>query len=750
MAKFFRIILRLVGYGLLLALTIAVFFGVLYALHLDQIVRSRFDGKRWALPARVYARPLELYVGRTLTPDVLHAELNRLDYKETPQPKKDGSYTRVEERFLIRTRPFKFWDSAESARFLNVQFDPNGVSVLKDANTDQDLPLVRLDSMLIASIYPTDQEDRMVILRNQLPKLLVQTLLAVEDRQFYSHNGIDLTGIMRALWVNFWAGHLVQGGSTLTQQLAKNFYLTNERSFVRKINEIIMALALDRRYSKDSILETYANEIYLGQDGGRAIHGFGLASHFFFNKELGNIDLPRIALLVGIIKGPSYYDPRRHPERALERRNLVLDALVEQEIISAAKAAKAKASPLGITKSTDRPTSRYPAFIELVRNQLQRDYLEDDLQSEGLRIFTTLDPAIQASAEAGINKRLPLLELAESSEQLEAAAVVASSESGEILALVGGRRSEYAGFNRALNAVRSIGSLIKPIIYLEALSRKKYTLATTLQDTPVSIKGGIKGQFWRPKNYDHRVHGAVPLYLALAKSYNLATINLGLNLGLSSIVRRLRTFGITRPIPKVGPLLLGSFSLTPLEVTQIYQSIASGGFLIPLRSVLEVLDTSGKLLNHYPLEVKEIADPQAVWMLNWALNQVVENGTAHKLPDQLPPGLKVAGKTGTTDEYRDSWFAGFTGDKVAVVWVGRDDNLPAGLTGATGAMLVWGDIIGACDNRPWDAPTPSNIVLEWVNQAGRKVSANCANARQMPFRIGTIPISRGSCSGNGR
>lgn len=745
MFSFLRIFLRLLVYGILLFSVIIFLAGILYALHLDQVVRNRFEGKRWSLPARVYARPLELYIGRAITPKNLQEELERLGYSTVVQPQKIGTYSKTKDQFTIHTRPFRFWDGDEPARILDVRFDNNKLFALKDLTSGEDLPIARLDSVLITSIYPTDQEDRILIKRSEIPKLLIQTLLAIEDRQFYTHYGIDPAGILRALWSNLQAGHVVQGGSTLTQQLVKNFYLSNERSLMRKVNEAIMAITLDLRYSKDQILEAYANEIYLCQDGNRAIHGFGLASQFFFDQELADLDLPRIALLVGIIKAPSKYNPKRHPETARIRRNVVLDALLEQGIINANDANQAKQAELGVKSNTDRNSSRYPAFVDLMRSQLQRDYREEDLRSEGLSIFTTLDPLTQAYAEAGVEKRLSILERSQASKKLEAAIVIASSDNGEVLAIVGGRKSNYSGFNRALNAIRSIGSLIKPLVYLEALNRPNYNLFSKLKDEAVVVKGGIGRKTWRPKNYNHREHGIVPLYSALMHSYNLSTINLGLELGVPAIATILRNFGIQRTIPEVAPLLLGAVSLKPIEVAQMYQGIASGGFLTPLRTVREVLDSSGKLLSHYSLEVKEVADPQVVWLLNWAMRRVVEQGTAKDLSKYLPPELIVAGKTGTTDDYRDSWFAGFTGDKVAVAWVGRDDNQPTGLSGSTGAMPLWADVIGACDNRSWDVAPPAGITMQWVDATGNLVNANCPGAYFAPFKAGTAPTKRGVC-----
>jgi penicillin-binding protein 1B len=731
---------------LLLILLAAGLAGFLYGLYLDQLVRIRFEGKRWALPARVYARPLELFVGSPLNPQALAEELNRLGYGHVRHPDRPGTYSRNGERFLLRSRPFRFWDGAEPSRYLAVRFRGGRVERLKDAAAGADLPLVRLDAALIDSIYPHHREDRVLVRRADLPKLLVTSLLAVEDREFYRHHGLSPLSIARALWSNLRAGRVVQGGSTLTQQLVKNFFLTSERSLLRKLNEAAMALLLDWRYDKDQILEAYANEIYLGQDGPRAIHGFGLASRFYFNRALGELDLPRIALLVGMIKGPSLYDPRRNPERARERRNLVLDVLEQQGVVTGAQADAARRAGLGVSASGGRPVGRYPAFMELVRRQLQRDYRDTDLRSEGLSVFTTLDPLVQSQAEGAIARRLPELERSRRSQQLEAAAVVASSENGEVLALVGGRRSGYSGFNRALEAVRPIGSLVKPWVYLEALMQPgRYTLASPLDDGPVRLKQA-DGTLWAPQNFDRKSHGRVPLYQALAHSYNLATVHLGLDLGVPRVVQRLQEFGLEREVAPLPSLLLGALALSPLEVTQLYQGLASSGFPVPLRAVREVLDQDGKALSRYPLEMKQAARPAPVYLLNWALRQVVAEGTGRSLSGLLPAGLSVAGKTGTTDDYRDSWFAGFSGDKVATVWVGRDDNRPAGLSGAAGALRVWGDIIGRTNSLPFDPLPPPGVETRGVDLAsGLQAGRGCGAAVQLPFIAGSAPTRRAPC-----
>ncbi len=745
-------VLRLLGGTLLVAGLATALAVVIYAIPLDTTVREKFEGKRWALPARVYARPLELYAGAPLSAEELLAELKRLDYRELAEPPRPGTYQEADGNFLIRTRGFQFWDGPEPERFIAIQIGDGHITSIANAGDDRDEgeepALVRLDPVMIDSIYPIHNEDRVLVQASDLPPLLIDTLKAVEDRTFGTHVGVDPLAILRASIKNFQAGAVVEGGSTLTQQLVKNFYLTDERSLERKINEALMAILLELRYPKEDILEAYANEIYLGQDGSRAIHGFGLASRFYYNRELGELGVPETALLIALIKGPSFYDPRRHPERATERRNLVIDVMADQGIIDLAQAEVAKAAPLGVGEKGGRPAGVYPAFTDLVRRQLKRDYREEDLRSEGLIIFTTLSPTIQGQAERAVREGLPDLEKLRRFKRgtLEGAAVVVSAAQGEVLALVGGREADYAGFNRALEAVRPIGSLVKPMIYLEALNDpKKYNIASPLNDNGVSLAIG-DGKYWEPKNYDGKTHGHVPLYLALAKSYNLATVNLGLELGLDRVIKRFQDLGVQRKIEKVPAMLLGSISLSPVEVAQVYQSIAASGFRAPLRAIRDVLNTQGEPLNRYPLAVEPASSPQAAYLLTWAMRQVVQQGTATWLKTRLPKELEVAGKTGTTNELRDSWFAGFSGDKVIVAWVGRDDNQPTGLTGGTGALRIWGEIMANIDSQPLPDFPPDGIEMVNVDRYnGRRAPKGCGRAMSLPFDANALPTKTSDC-----
>jgi len=550
------------------------------------------------------------------------------------------------------------------------------------------------------------------------------------------------------MWVNTSAGQMRQGGSTLTQQLVKNFYLTNERSLSRKLTEAMMALLLELHYDKREILEAYLNEVFVGQDGQRAVHGFGLASQFFFSQPLAELKLHQVALLVGMVKGPSAYNPRRYPERALVRRNLVLDLLEQQGVATAEQVAAAKKMPLGVTKRGSLADSSFPGFLDLVKRQLREDYRDEDLTEEGLRIFTSFDPILQMKSEAALGETFKRLAGRKGSDEVEAAMVVTNPETGEVQALIGSRAPGYAGFNRALDAVRPIGSLIKPAVYLTALERpSQYTLTSWLSDEPLSIKGA-DGQVWKPQNYDRRSHGTVFLYQSMMNSYNLGTVRLGQEVGVPNVLKTLARLGVEREFPAFPSMLLGAGALSPMEVATMYQTLANGGFNTPMRGIRSVLTAEGEPLKRYPFQIQQRFDPGSIFLIQNAMQHVMREGTGRSVYNVLPKSLALAGKTGTSNDSRDSWFAGFSQDLLAVVWLGRDDNGKTPFTGATGALQVWTSFMKKADPLPLDMPQPDNIVQAWIDpHTGQGSDANCPGAVQMPYIRGSEPPAGATCGG---
>jgi len=698
-----------VGSVIALMALVAAIAGAIYVIHLDRLVTQQFEGRRWTLPARVYAAPLELYVGLALPAQDIEKELQRLEYRGVDKPAHSGEYRRQGVRINVVLRAARFADETRAAQALSITTEGGAVTALRDS-AGADVPIVRLEPLLIGSVFPIHGEDRIILAPEDVPSLLPQALKAVEDRNFDSHHGVDFSAILRAVWANLKAGGIAQGGSTLTQQLVKSYFLDSRQTMGRKLREAVMAMALERRFTKADLMNAYINEIFLGQDGQRAVHGFGLASQFYFGKPVGELDTAEIALLVGLARGPSYYDPRRRPERALNRRNLVLSILSERHVVTTDEARKAAARSLGVMTRT--AAGYYPAYLDFVRRTLRRDYKEEDLTEAGLRIFTSLDPRAQELAEQTLERELTRLDRVHKpkpgKDPLEGSIVVTTPQSGDVIAIVGGRRVGYSGFNRALDAARPMGSLVKPFIYLTALETGRYNAATIVNDAPVEIELA-RNKIWKPENYTKQTYGPVPLVRALAESLNLATVTVGVEIGVPKVAKTLQRFGLQRKPTEVPALLLGSLDATPLEVAQLYNSLANGGFRAPLRAVRAVISAEGKPLRAFPLEVTQVAEADAVYQLDRMMVQVMQRGTGRAAYSTLPPDLVVAGKSGTSSDLRDSWFAGFSGGHVAVVWMGYDDNRPTGLTGSSGALPAWSRVMAGLGTNSWSAPMPETL-----------------------------------------
>lgn len=714
--------------------------------YLNYQVTTEFEGRKWDLPSRVYARPLAVYTGALMTMDDLLLELRVAGYRKTARVSLPGQYSRNGSTVEVRRRAFRFQDGQEGEQHIRVVVTGQSVKSVTAVSNGQELGLVRLEPAEIASIYPLQKEDRTLVRIEDVPPLLVTGLQAIEDRNFKRHPGVDMRGIARAALANLKAGQAVQGGSTLTQQLVKNYFLTHERTVLRKVNEAIMALLLEAHYDKAEILQAYLNEVFLGQQGAYAVHGFGRASEFYFDQPLQQLQAHEIALLVGMVKGASYYNPRRNPERATQRRNQVLADFAETGLLTPAEAQAAAARGLDVTTSPRTRGTRYLSFVDLVRRQLAQVYNEDDLRTEGLRIFTTLAPSEQEKAQQALSKGLLGLADRGLPKDLQGALVLADTASGEVRALVGDRDPNRPGFNRAIHARRQVGSVIKPLVYLLALEHvNDYNLLTRIEDEAVALRQP-DGSTWSPQNFDNISHGSVTLLEALTRSYNQATVRLGLEVGVNQLLSRIEQLGVSAEVDAVPSVFLGAVELTPLEVTQIYQSVANSGFSVPLRSLTAVQTANGEELVRYPLRLMPQAHREAISVLNYALTQVVEQGTAKSLPGQMGKQVTVAGKTGTTNDRRDSWFVGYTRNRVAAAWVGKDDFSPAGVTGSNAAMRIWGELFRQLPIEPVDLRVPDGAQYLWVDgQSGRLSAEGCEGAIQIPYVAGSEPLDMTAC-----
>ncbi len=719
----FRLLTKSALWGSLILLLI----GSGYLYYLDRNISKTFEGRRWSVPAQVYAQPLELFPGKRLTNRQLQDELARLGYRKTADLTAPGSYQPIPGGVNVHLRGFAFMEATRPATRLQVMFV--GRQVQRMSSDGSPVDLIRLEPAIIGSFFPSHGEDRVILAPDQVPELLANGLKAVEDRTFDEHKGFSITGIARAAWVNLRSGKRQQGGSTLTQQLVKSYFLTNERTIERKLRELAMAIILELRFSKEDLLTAYINEIFLGQNGARAIHGFGLGAQYYFNQPLNELPPEQIATLISIIRGPSYYNPFRHPERTKKRRNRILDTFRDDGLISSKVHQRAVASPLGVVDSPNSGGAYYPAFMDLVRLELSKRYSPQDLRSQGLRIFTTLRPRTQEITQQAVTQTLAAIERERGLTQrdLQASAVVTDTQTGEVLALVGGRRGRVDGFNRALNAQRPVGSVIKPLIVLTALENG-YEWSSLVNDEKITLTPA-NGEPWSPRNYDGQTRGELPMIRALALSLNLAMVDLGNRVGLRNIQQRfadLLGYSAKNPYPS---FFLGAEAMSPLGLLELYGNFASGGFRVPPKSVVAVLDERGNALSHYPFELDQTIDPGTAASLNRGLEVVMRRGTGRSSPYSKQG---VAGKTGTSNDNRDSWFAAFDNSKLAVVWVGRDDNQPTGLTGATGAMRIWNAMMRADGTDPLIIP-PSEKSVSIEYETGLRATDKCADVVVLPI-----------------
>ncbi len=707
----------LIKIGVVCAVLIAA-----YGVYLDQKIRSRIDGKVWDLPAAVYGRMVNLEPDMQISKNEMVRLLNATQYRQVSAMTRPGEYTVQANSIEMIRRPFDFPDSKEGQVRARLSFDGDRLDTIENMDNNRQFGFFRLDPRLITMLQSANGEQRLFVKRNGFPDLLVDTLLATEDRHFYEHDGISLYSIGRAVLANLTAGRTVQGASTLTQQLVKNLFLSSERSYWRKINEAYMALIVDARYSKDRILELYMNEVYLGQSGDNEIRGFPLASLYYFGRPVEELSLDQQALLVGMVKGASVYNPWRNPKLALERRNLVLRLLQQQQVIDQELYDMLSARPLGV-QPRGGVISPQPAFMQMVRQELQAKLGDKVKELSGVKIFTTFDSVAQDAAEKAATEGIPALKKQRKLPDLETAMVVVDRFTGEVRAMVGGAEPQFAGYNRAMQARRSIGSLAKPATYLTALSQpNQYRLNTWIADAPIAIRLS-NGQTWSPQNDDRRYSdsGKVMLVDALTRSMNVPTVNLGMALGLPAVVDTWTKLGAPKnQLNAVPAMLLGALNLTPIEVAQAFQTIASGGNRAQLSALRSVIAEDGTVLYQSYPQAERAVPAQAAYMTLWTMQQVVQRGTGRQLGAKYP-GLHLAGKTGTTNNNVDTWFAGIDGGQVTITWVGRDNNQPTKLYGASGAMSIYQRYLANQTPTPLALTAPEDVVDMGVDGSGNFV-----------------------------
>jgi penicillin-binding protein 1B len=727
------------GIKLAIALSFAL---AIFVIYLDAKVQKTFEGQRWQVPAQIYGKIESLHIGDAINVKHITESLKINGYSKVTSANSPGQFAQSANRLIIYRRAFTFptvehnaaEGSSEESVHLTIDFNRNKITKL--FVEDSAVAQIKLEPILLARLVPDNKEDRILVALEQMPTLLLDTLLLIEDREFYHHQGISPVSILRALYNNIMAGRTVQGGSTLTQQLVKNMFLTRERTLIRKVKEAIMALIIEVRYSKDQLLEAYINEVYLGQHYANGIYGFGLAAKFYFGKPLAELNSGQMALLVAQVKGPSYYDPWRHPERAKQRRDLILRLMFEQNLLSIQEFEQTLNSSLSIREHRRFKREKYPAYLQAVKRELNQ-HLSTYQQKMGIRVFTGFSHVSQQLLEASVANQLTQLERAHHQKDLQAAVIVTDIASAEIRALVGDRQSGFAGFNRALDAKRPVGSLIKPAIYLAALERfEQFNLASLLADEPITLSSaaGDSAQVkkWQPKNYDGKYRHQVPLIEGLVKSLNIPTVNLGMSLGLENVADAIHLLGFKADIVTRPSILLGSINMSPLQINQMYLAFAKQGELEQVHAINQIVSSYGDTLWKFEPVTTKVISTNAAYLMDYALTQVAVTGTARSLTWRLK-NSKVAGKTGTSNDLRDSWFVGFDDKNLVTTWLGKDNNKTTGLTGSSGALLLFSDFIKkqGVVNRSVNQPDAVAMTV-FETQTGHAVTSDCADTVTYP------------------
>jgi penicillin-binding protein 1B len=692
------ILVVLLGASLLL-------YGWYLAAHIDQ----RFSARRWSVPSRVYSDTTLLFPGQRINPDLLRAKFAALGYRNVSnQPAKKGELRMAPDEVIVFLNDFKTPWKNRRGFAVRIAFSEGRIASMVRVADGELVPILELEPEEISLFFGAERERRQLISIRQVPEHLIHAVLAAEDSRFYQHPGIDIRGIMRALVTNLRHGTIRQGGSTLTQQLAKNYFLTPARTLRRKLKEVLISVIIEFKYEKEEILEIYLNEIYLGQKGTVAINGVGEASYFYFGKPVKELSRAEAATIAGLIKAPNHYSPYQDMARCLDRRNFVLNAMHKKGWLSAKDHQADLKVPVNTVGFTVHGKTA-PYFVDYLQQQLNALYRPEDLASLGLSIYTTLDSQVQSAAEKALARGLerlermkPELHRDDPARKIQGAVIVMQPGTGYILALVGGRNYSVSQFNRISQARRQPGSAFKPFVYLSALDT--FSPSDMLSNQPRIYT--VEGQTWEPQNFEPVTRYTVSLRTALTMSYNLATVDLAMQTGLDRIVDTAKKFQFSTPLKAYPALALGAFEVIPLELARSYCVFAADGVQSYPLSLKSVVDENGKILEQKHLQIERLITPQKAFMMNFMLQSVVSTGTARSLKGR---GINwpVAGKTGTTNDFKDAWFVGYTPDILALVWVGFDSGESIQATGASAALPIWADLI--------------NSIPGYISEAGFKV-----------------------------
>ncbi len=733
------------SFGLALVI-MALFVGLLaYVGHSWIVITRQFDSaRRWDLPSRIYSDATPILPGLAYPRSLLEPKLNHLGYFEVERaPRNPGEYRYVDGDLEIHLQNFRYPDMDYRGIPVRVDMSDGVVRSVTRLGDEMDLRGVRIEPELVTSVFNDVMEDRVPVALADVPQDLIDAILAVEDRAFYQHEGISVRGILRAFVTNVRRGGRVAGGSTLTQQLVKNLFLTHERTYTRKIKEALMAIILEMRYSKDEILEAYLNEIYLGQNGAVQIVGVEQAAQSYFGKHVKRLTLPEAATIAGIIRSPNVYSPLRNPERAKERRNLALAQMLGQERITQGEHDAALKAPMK-TARFPRSSNSAPYFVDFVMRQLRETYPETQLETEGLRVFTTLDTMMQRAADRSLEEGVEALRkgyrtIRTADQPLQGVVITIQPGTGYVRALIGGRDYRKSQFNRALQAKRQPGSLFKPFVYVAAMDPRRgeaaLTAASVLDDSPISVGS------WTPQNYDGEFHGRTTVREALVHSYNIPAVRAALDAGVSHVIELASEVGVRSSLKPYPSIALGSFEVTPLEIAYAYSVFANEGVKATPVSILSVVTREGKVLESRDVKMARVAPASASYIMNDILQDVVRRGTAARIRSS---GItrEFAGKTGTTNEYRDSWFIGYTPRILTVVWIGFDDNRTTRLSGSNGALPIWIDYMKRVTPMIPDAQfkRPNDVTSAEIDPlSGLLATPACPEIRSELFVAGTEP-----------